>query len=626
MKIKQIHLIWYVLGFLSVLFALNYVGVIDLSNIFSYLPTGFTVLSLSKVNLYSSSEFWSGPTWVLTVTTGGYGQYAIGGYASFDPEDLKLSNGTMPEHDLKIEVVSERQACEYPISYDPSEIKVWKLDMKAYSWDQTFLKSDDEIRQMCYSDTGTEAVLKIFHDGWDTYCVYKSKLLGIPGHLPASANVLTEVDVKVTSQGVSYEGTISNKEEQDLILGDNVAVRMLGGLKTYDNCPDTEDYMAMYNSETGNWKLTDESEYDKYVNAFMDLEATPETDIDQIKLLFGKVNYYADTATKTKSMFIIDADGNEKPAYESLSGRLENGLVYVSMDKRILIPELVFFVKASWLGIVTPVAKPQLIPPCEAIIEAGKKGTLLINLQNIGDEEGNIDVWVSCPPPFSVVTGTQTITLEKGETGFVRFELTGVSNEPEFGECTVYAKAIGGKDEMKCSVTLKPIMVCMPHHRRCEGDILYICNEYGSFEQSINCKAEGKICGLNEYGVLDCISPTQPRCKTEGETVGLFEECCEGLVEKDGVCVLPEGQNTCNDGTLAGQCSEVSEGMRCIRDVDGTLVLKYDITCLKEEAEIKQPSEFEISEDYLIIGVAIVIAVAIIYYGLQTPTGGRRRR
>ncbi len=457
--------------------------------------TGFTGLSLSDADFVSSSEFFSGKTYILTVAQGGMAQSAIG---TITKEKIGSETGQAPNNDMKIDITYSKQQCEYPIR-TTSAVPIYKLNVENH-WFCLLPPSESEARSKCQRTFAGNSQ----DDGWygkwtetECFCIEKVKQTGALAYNSiGNPYVHTISTIKVNSKGEEYSKDIDTKQNIADYIGSNVYARWNGYLSTGGQCASQAPYYGFNDAATGQWKLGYANNYNNY-NA---IASSIKTDLDKGRydkaVIESKItNWNSYAASGMNQAFF----GNIKDSFS-----LENALIEKELNAFVAVPTYTFYVKADWLGILQPVTTVDLQSTSCPKFRSGSNGQITATYKNTGNQRGTVTLWAECNPPFRQVGGSKDFTLESGETRTDYIEVSADVKYPTAANCVVKAKTLGNEDSQTVSCAVDPNIVCNPNEYRCQQNSVYQCNSAGSaleFRQSCSLSQE---CTYSSNGAAYC--------------------------------------------------------------------------------------------------------------------------
>ena len=447
---------------------------------------GYTTLSLTKATFQSTNPFFNGPAWILTVAQGGMGQYA---YGYIDKDEVGEMSGKYPEHDLEIHITYGKFDWEYPINTFSGLDPIYHYTVK--TWFCLFPPSKQDAIDHCGSNARWYGK---FPFSYTCFCVARTTVATVASIDNCQFHTKSTIEVK--AKGETYNSDIDSKGKVSTFVGPYVYVEWNGNL-VKQQCPDlSSTYVAFYKDK---WKVGYKSYYEQYRNKMIYLEnrLNSEENIDEntLKNLVDDTNYYA-------SLFL----SNEAHPYDDIDTTMKTPYIIVHADDA-QVPVYTFYVKADWLGIYQPSPKPEILYAKGDEFGAGETGHLYVEVQNVGDEAGTINVWAECEYPIQVLDTTKTLYLEPNERGSVTIRVTANVGEDITKECTIYAQALDETDSTSVKVTVHRYFECSEGDRICMDNDIYICQD-GRWVPYMSC-GPGEYCGYR-YGEPQCIGEESP--------------------------------------------------------------------------------------------------------------------
>ena len=456
-------------------------------------PLGWTTLSLTQAVFSSSTKFFTGKVWILTVAQGGMGQHAEGTISASQVKDM---SGTQPANNLKLSIDYSKMDWEYPIKVDYTSTPVYHYELySTQSWNPLF-------------DVNSWVKSKCPHVRWygkigglpPTYwCIDQVQKTSYMGYLDSCQFHFT-TKITVEAKGQTYSKTIDSKKQISTYIGPYVYVIWNGNM-IKQRCPATTPYKLYY---MRGWKIGSNEYYGDYKAKYNYLVSTMALvenrqmsyDLTTLKRMVDPVNTYGDRYINSiKSFGTIQYPSDVSKAFVSLG---------VSSD--VQVPVYTFYVKADWLGIYQPTPKPQILDARGTSFKSGESGYLYVQFKNVG-ETGNFAVWAECQSPVYVMDNTKTYSVPAGgtTTAYIRVGYNGYQHVT--ASCNIYVQAQGTNYIVSrtVGVTADPQSVCQAGKMICDGPRIKQCNKYGSGWNLI------KTCGEGEYctyvgGTPKCVS------------------------------------------------------------------------------------------------------------------------
>lgn len=498
-----------------------YLGVLD--NIFppgSFL--GFQALSLDKADFSSTSDFFDGNVFILSVQQGGMAQTAEGTITKSQIDD---ETGKEVENDFEIDIDYSSQSCEYDIR-KTNDNPVREIALKEwFCLFQSESAIEEEARKQC-----SDGIYDSIHYGKysfsaDCFCIEQLESHYSVGDYE-TPRVHTIANIKVSNGEETDNFKFDTKNNLKGYIGDDVYVSWAGYSGGTKPCPDKDPYKAIYVKEE--WQNT-------YETLFEDYREEKET-LDSVLVNRDRAQIQKAVADYQQSVETLKIPVKFGTIREASS--IQKGYAEVNVDEDFReIPNYVFYIKASWIGLVQPVATPKII---SADNVKGATGDVLFVdslIRNIGEERGTIDASVTCQSPNAEGNSVVSNTLEPDEIVKYRVPITGTTNVKLVTTCTLKATSLGGTDTMDFTLELDPQLVCTPNKWTCsqDGTKVLKCNSAGSGTDVVEICEQDETCDLRANGEGYC-KKKESDCAQDGETPSIFKKCCPGLKEINGVC------------------------------------------------------------------------------------------
>lgn len=373
----------------------------------------FSVIkSMDKIEFESSSNWWSGETWVVTLVQSTMGQTIIG---STTPEEMQEESGApiRPERNLEIKILNPKQTCEWTALSDDILYNYHYHDWTCYWYDKNYAE------RQC-SGSG-----KIFLGGgkqpfsFNCICMWKSAE-GWTGEL-TDEKIRTKTKIELIADEKKESVDIDTEGSSEGWIG-NVAYYKYNGDLLLSSCREDKPSMSYYTPiyKNGIWYLTLRSKYDDYDDALvawenyyrnkLEDEKWRESDwsVNEIKYLINDLQAAIDR------MYSVDAGGEFK------------GNTYViDLKSPVTNPEYTIWIKASWLGIHQPIPNIKIEKvECEDIGSSGK-GICEVHLKNYG-ESGGGTLTLEISSPF--VGDSKSVYLDENDYKIYELRVSGYSN------------------------------------------------------------------------------------------------------------------------------------------------------------------------------------------------------
>ncbi len=474
--------------------------------------TGWTTLSLTQADFQSSSDFFTGKTWILYVSQGGMGQYAEG---TLTKSEIGSKSGTQPQNDLKLSIDFSEQSCEYPLRVDYNLQKIKKYEIM--EWGCTLFNSDKATENCGEWDYAGKYSLS-----FTCFCLKPSSAYTISRL--ENPNVHTTSVISAETRGLKEQKTFDTRREIRGYLGNNVYVKWDGYKIGTTPCSDQSPYLGTYFN--GQWKLISQANYNIYTDQLNSLKTLIGSGIKK-DFLETQVN-------------ILNVDANQalqQSGFGSISNptRMDNAIVVRDVSGGfVAIPTWVFYVNAEWIGIVQPVGRPSITGVRTDAFRTGEEGIVEVTVKNIGTQAENFDVSVECPLPFNS-SGVITNNVYPNSDYTFRVPIYAQASERTSRTCTAYARGVEFTDSRTFTATVDPQIVCQPNTWVCEENTAKQCNSAGSGLVVMERCEVDEECAHREDGRTFC-KERDLNCAQDGEKPTILKPCCEELKEINGVC------------------------------------------------------------------------------------------
>jgi hypothetical protein len=371
---------------------------------FALYGQGMTIKSMSSnVNVISQDTDLSGVWWLINAYTGG-GQSISG---TLTPEDTKQLTGYQTKYPLNIKVSALNEKINYEIQNTGTQV---------YTYTDTTLKSECSCTDSCWTHpdaptcpTGTDYELPIkIPANWGTYVCerhcFKKTQVGVLGTIaPSNVKGDVQVDLTVNNELISKNIEVGSSADFISSKGLSATVQYPANGWTGNYPKDTSNFYAMYDIFNGKnqWTLTSKQRYTNYISQkslFEDyLQSfsvisfnTYEDALADINNKFGRLN------TEVIGMRQDDLSISQNQVW---GNRIDsnNGKITLDTSGQLTIADLVFKVRADWLGIVINVGKPSITGKTCTTFKAGDTSKITLQVKNIGGADGNFVPSVTCP-------------------------------------------------------------------------------------------------------------------------------------------------------------------------------------------------------------------------------------
>jgi len=487
-------------GFLIVLSIL--LILIQFSGVTQSIVPGFTTLALDKADLRSSSEYLNGQQWILTVRQGGLGQYAEG-IIKKDAVGDKYSGNEKPKYDFDIKLNYAKQQCEYNILTDNNAQKIYKFYYKEWGC-AAFTESG--ATNNCNS--GVIVAKGKLSSSFTCVCIGAIEQANTIGYFD-SPTIVSELGISSTANGQTYSTIINTKQKIKDTLGPYAYVIWQGNLNTGRSCSSSSVYKPIYWG--GEWKTFSSSKYIDYQSQLTNVQTAIYT---------GDYSSSSSTwATMKSSINVLNEKTDTLYSNQQTFGTIDSkskitgAQAILAVTESIEYPVLTFYVKTDWLGIYTPVSKPQITSTSSDCFTTGIRGIIKATIKNVGDEQGNIDVWAECNSPFAAER--TELNLKAGASQSITIPITASTTTTTKASCTLYAQGTVDKVSSNVNVCVNaPTGVCTPNEMFCNDKTIVQCDSTGQKLNTI------KVC------TSKCIRTDTYSAKCDNDTTSIIGGNC----------------------------------------------------------------------------------------------------
>lgn len=483
---------------------------------------GVSTLSIDKVEYFKSSSICfdssNEPLWVYTVRAGGLGQWADAGSDAGDISDWYDGKETT-ERRFRIDTKFD-QECEYPLITNEYATPIY-IFSQPIEWSIGFdlTCKDSEIIERCgsgdYFTGGKYFGFEITRGCWCTKAIKKTGAIGSQSNFN-NPDVHSIMEIEVSNGDDKKTRIFDTNGQIKGKIGSNVCAVWQGNLVNgKSSCPrPSSEVLPIYTN--GEWELISNDKYETYKSAWdnwFDILKQSNLKRDSIIEAINGLNNKANSAVSSRINFgTINQPTN-----------LRNAKIIKEMDELTQFPVLSLYVKAEWLGVVTPIPDPKIKSAESDCFGSGRAGKIKLVIKNQGDERGEIDVYGDCTSNFDV--SSKSISLGGGESKTVYLEITGTTDQEEIkGVCTIYADALENIDQKEVSVCVQGHSQCTKGEEWCEGKNAWHCPDPINPEIKDNCLDKELVCAYTQDGKAICRAdenwcdthPDDPECGGSG--------------------------------------------------------------------------------------------------------------
>lgn len=539
---------------------------------------GSSTLSVSEASLQSSSKFFSGKAWLITVVQGGLGQSFFG---TITPNEIQAKAGEKPTQELRININYDKQKCMYPISTDSDATRIYKIGKKEWACATGKFQPEsyfvEELKKQGeYSPFGVYGIYPFSFTCFATYISEES-------HVGFFGKTDVEVSGKITTtiSGKQSSFNFDSKGATKGYVGDDVYAIWQGNLDTGKSCEYTTQNPFRPVYQSGKWITVSGANYQKYASNYDDVIETyiirQDVALSQSTLqdMINQFNSLSDQALQQKSFGVIDAETN-----------LTDAVVTTTMKDPLQYPVITMYVKADTLGIYTPIGEPKIESAQSTCFKTGDQATIQVNVKNIGDEFGSFTVYAECKTPF-VATRNVNIGLKPNEQDTVYIPISATATTRTESRCTVYAVGTEKTVTKDVGVCVDPLKTCTPNAQFCDIE--------GGIHKIKKCDSEG----VTTQTVKECLS----------------NEICanEKCVPKEGKVDTTEKDDECKWYDMS--CGTTQSTRVLVAVLGGLIILTFGLMTLPDKFK-KKERWIGFVMAMLISAVAGLLLYQIFYIGL----------
>ena len=450
---------------------------------------GSSTLSLSNVDLKSSSSFFSGKAWLLTFTSGGLGQSYFG---TFSPSTIQsyTSGSDTTTKTFTLDVDYQPTTCNYNIVSTGSNKPIY--DIYEIKW--TYIPFIDSC------DVGEANSRGMSNTLWvgKGFISFKCFAIGYNSQSPIGSIENPNSGVIYTIS-LSVEGGPSATKTIDTLsgstggyVGDFAYAQWLGNLDTGKSCTSQAPYKTAY--VNGIWRIIDSQNYQNYLSKVNEdlrvlcgsgglLDSVSDTCVDNwVSGLVSKV-----TLSKSSKTFgtLIN------------QGSLNGASIKIITDTPYQNPVTSMYIKADTIGIYTPVPNIVINSVSSNCFKTGEQGLISGDIKNIGDEGGTFNAYATCDSPFQSTSNVQG-SLNPGGSRIVNLPLLASVSQKTTGTCIFYVETVGGTKQKSVGVCADPQITCTPNQKFCSvsgnSDVIKQCSNDGATSSIIEICQTGDYC------------------------------------------------------------------------------------------------------------------------------------
>jgi len=438
---------------------------------------GFSTLSLQSADLESSSNYFSGKTWILTVRLGGLGQTA---YGKFSPSQIQSATDdeTTTKKDFVLNVNQQDQQCVYPIQNAGQFVPIRKWAVK--TWVEIPFVDPCTEQEANSKGISSSNLRYVFRPSGSLSChaVYWTEQapVGIYGKtdIRAKMNINIQAGDKSGSKIIDTEGSTQGA------ISDFAYVIWQGNLDTGKSCSYSTDmpYRPVY--KNGVWQNADKQKYDLYVAKYNE---------------GASVNFLGGSSEVTNYVNALNSRADESLVSKSFGAfdnptSLNSAILRADLSSPIQNPVLTFYIKAETLGIYTPAPEIELSQATSQCFKTGESGTVTIKAKNIGNEQGVFNFYGNCQNAEFNIAESREYSFSAGQERTITLPISASASSKVQGTCIIYAENPSGTKQINVGVCVDPQQTCTPNE--------LFCSSSGGSEVVKQCSSDGATSSIKQ--------------------------------------------------------------------------------------------------------------------------------
>lgn len=468
---------------------------------------GFTVSSVSTSSVITKSTNPSTVYWIINTQFNGGGQ-AIAG--TIDPDTVKnFMNGKVyTKQPLSIAVTSNDEQVFYEVTNEAISVYHYKL--------QTFDAPQSCPLGICYiydnpppcpNGTNWDILLgkSLFQYAKKRYCITKEQagIKGVYNNPFIGFNAKIRLTVgSIFKEKIICSGATSGCDGSSVSFDDVAVATWSGSLVTGESPPNQDNFVAIKKLASNRWQIARKSTFESYQPKEFDadqklntvkntLEGTSDVakGDTEINNAISPVNQASDTLLNEDTSFTSSPFTKDD----------NTGKVTITLKRSLTSPNVVFRIRADWIGIVIPTGQPKILSVTANKFGSGETGTISVQVQNIGETAGTFSAMLQNCEPFIQSTTTQTSrkTLQPQDIDTITIYVSGGAISEDISKtCSVKIYDVNEpsiETTSNLTLTLEKAKICVPNKMFADGNTIKRCNNDGTMVEIVEeCK----------YGVL----------------------------------------------------------------------------------------------------------------------------
>lgn len=505
------------------------------------LASGFVIKSITEPNYRTDNPNLEAYNWRVVANIIGSERIVY----TIEPEEFERYSGLATTNDFTIDMQSFDEDVSYSVIRDTT----------IADYEYSYVKGGKFFNRepsACPSGTTYQFVEENFIGTENVRHCLKQIRYGFKGSLE-EPSVKFRAEMSLSAQNIEINREITS--EDSVVLFDYQGERLAkaqwsGSLVSGDPLPKTNDIIAIL-QEGKTWYLIKEDSWNRYLNAestFVNIWESEIVDDEKTNSnnLVNKLQTDINNYKSSRDSYLKQTTSIPSTQWSERSDVNNAKLIYTS-NTRLSIPEIIFDIRADWIGIELLSGMPRIEDVECSLASSGEPNYVTVEVKNIGEQRGTFAFEKENCPSFeqSFSSITDRVTVEAGDTETKILELdTGALNDDVSEICSIRVYDVSdpeNEDSEDIVCKLEKLQICEPNEYRSEILCVYQCNSEGTAE-------ELKFCCENEAPVFDPVKE-EFICKESNV------EICGDNEDNDGDGEIDEGcatATTCPAKELAG--------------------------------------------------------------------------
>lgn len=382
---------------------------------------GLTVLSMSPTSFISETTNLQGVWWLVNTMTSG-GQSISG---TLNPQDARvLDGGYLTKNPLSITVAAVDEKINYNIVNTGDSIYKYSLYTTKSPRDCTnraiFGAADapscnsGDFDDPMYSSSSLFGI-QFGNYVCQRYCIHPTQT-GVIGNINPDS-VVHKADITVSNGAEVIKKTVTSNDRSadfDGASGTIAHVDFTSALWTGNFAPSSANLRGFYNIyNTQQWSLTSDQHVNEYKTQKQIFEtfasgakdtidgivipSSENTDAKKIAYVQNWIQQKINTVNTYSSTIESDSLSISTGQTWTNRGDKNSGKVVIDNPVQIANLNLLFRVRADWLGIVINAGKPSILSTSACNFKSGDTEDVKVTVKNVGGSSGNFNVGITCP-------------------------------------------------------------------------------------------------------------------------------------------------------------------------------------------------------------------------------------